>query len=123
MHVQDPWWRLDIPETTVGIDLADRKSDVCVQSPTGRRSGFRCTRIHRQKVRDSDSETAARTATYAFLRAEPEGSWRQDRVISTHLMRQAAMIEIPHARNPALRAVVHTRSTRSTAAGAHPSSH
>lgn len=30
MHVQDPWWSLDIPETTVGIDLADRKSDVCI---------------------------------------------------------------------------------------------
>jgi hypothetical protein len=29
MHVQDSWSSLDIPETTVGIDVADRKSDVC----------------------------------------------------------------------------------------------
>jgi transposase len=30
MHTQDPWWSLDIPEITVGIDLADRSSDVCI---------------------------------------------------------------------------------------------
>jgi hypothetical protein len=25
-----PWWSLDIPEVTVGIDRAGRKSDVCI---------------------------------------------------------------------------------------------
>jgi transposase len=35
MHVQTPWWKLDIPEITVGIDLADRKSDLCLLNARG----------------------------------------------------------------------------------------
>jgi hypothetical protein len=36
MHTQDPWWNLDSPEITVGIDLADRKSEVCILTPAPR---------------------------------------------------------------------------------------
>jgi hypothetical protein len=53
VHVQDPWWSLDIPETTVGIDLADRKSDVCILNA-------RAEVIERSRVSTTPAAIAAR---------------------------------------------------------------
>jgi transposase len=61
MHTQDPWWSLEIPEITVGIDLADRKSDVCILNA-------RAEVIERSRVSTTPEAIAARFQSVAPAR-------------------------------------------------------
>jgi transposase len=61
MDTQDPWWNLEIPESTLGVDLADRKCDVCILNA-------RAEVIERSRVSTRRAAIAARFQSMAPAR-------------------------------------------------------
>jgi transposase len=61
MHVQAPWWNLEVPEITVGIDLGDRKSDLCFLDARGEV-------LERSRVSTTPAAIAARFQSMAPAR-------------------------------------------------------